>query len=215
MPNVTRNAGIPDSILNSYSTQNNRKSYPAGHFLLIDSEGNRKFPVKDPETGALHCGLIRHAIQRASQFGYAEVKTKAENLYQTHCVSKDKDLSFKVMKEDLQGIVLGIVASPDEPPDQDGHVLTKEAIEEMCWEYNKNFAILKYRHSMGLTKEEAVTLESYIAPCNLMINGHEIKEGAWLMRVQLIDPKLKEQVKDGVIKGLSLGGYIIDSEEIT
>ena len=214
MPNVIRGPGISEVIANAYGTQNSRKNYPAENFLLVDKEGNRKFPFKDPETGAIHSELLRSAIARAGQYKYAEVEEKARKLYDTHCAKKDKDLIFKVAKDEFEGIVLGIVASPDEPPDQAGHVLTKEAIQDMCWEYNKNFAVLKYRHGMGLTKEEAVILESYIAPTEFTINGVVVKEGTWLQRVQLVSEELKQQVKSGFIKGLSLGGYIIEAEEI-
>jgi hypothetical protein len=213
MPNVTKDARISDATRSAYGTQNRRGDYPEGHFLLVEG-GNRKFPYKDPQTGAIDCALLRGAITRAAQYNYPEVEKKAQALYKTHCADKDKDFNFKVLKDEMQGIVLGVVASPDEPPDEAGHVLDKEAIEEMCWEYNKNFAVLKYRHTMGLTKDEAVILESYIAPVAFELNGIKIKEGTWLQRVQLISQELKDQVKSGLIKGLSLGGYIIDSEPI-
>ncbi len=212
MPNVMRGIGISETILSAYGTQGRRKDYPDDNFLLVDKDGNRKFPYRDPETGAIHLQLLRSSIKQAIMFHYKDVEDKATDLYAKHCAEKDKELEFKIIKEEFQGIILGIVASPDEPPDQAGHTLTKEAIQEMCWEYNKNFAILKYRHGMGLTKDEAVILESYIAPCALELEGKKVKEGAWLQRIQLLSDELKSQVKSGILKGLSLGGYIIDSK---
>jgi hypothetical protein len=215
MPNMTKE--MPKHYAEAYGTQTRRKTRPENYFLLVD-EGNRKFPYRDPSTGEISCELLRTAITRAAQYGYKEVEEKAKSLYDIHFKEKQKELRFVVAK-DFQGIVLGIVAEPDAKPDVDGHTISKEAVQSTCWEYNKNFQTIAYRHSQRFTKDEAQLLESYIAPVDFEIEKPDgskgiIKEGTWLMRWEIYSPELKEQVKSGFIKGFSLGGFIEALEPI-
>ncbi len=216
MPNITKE--MPSSFREAYGTQSRRASKPENYFLLVEN-GSKKFPYRDPQTGEISQELLRTAIMRAGQYGYDAIKEKAQSLYDTHCSENRKELRFVVAKE-FEGIVLGIVASPDEEPDSDGHTISKEAIQDACWEYNKNFQTIAYRHANRFIKDEAQLLESYIAPVDFSIvkadgSTQTIKEGTWLMRWQIHSAALKEQVKSGFIKGFSLGGYIDEVEPLS
>ena len=114
--------------------------------------------------------------------------------------------AFKVINKDSEGKqVFGIVLSPD-VKDKDGDSYTKEAIEDACYEFNKDFMNQSYRHTHLLTKNQVSIVESYIAPCDMKLSDVVIKEGTWLMRSVVDDEKLRKEVKEGIIKGFSIGG---------
>ena len=214
MPNVVKGQGVPDGIRKAYLTQKRRRKYPRSYFLKVMPNGDRKFPYRDPKTGNVHCGLLRAAITRAAQYGYHGVEAKARSMYENLCKVKKEFLSEQVelVKEDeFDGIVLGIVSEPG-TIDAHGDEITKEAIEEACWDYNMNSMHAKLSHRFDLGKDDVKVLESYIAPSDFEVKGRTIKEGTWLWRCKIENPKLKKAVKDGTIKGLSLGGYIVEAE---
>jgi hypothetical protein len=217
MPNVIRSLEIPAYIYEAYNTQAKRRPYPDSNFLLVEG-GNKKFPYRDPKTGALHCGLIRAAMSRAGQFKYESVLKKATSLYNNNCKKQEKAMPISLLKEISGEEILGIVASPDEKPDIDGDVFDKEAIKEACHDYNVEFRQIALHHGIRLGLGEAMLLESYTAPSDFTIkNGDKtitVKEGTWLQRWRILNEGLKEEIKQGKLKGLSLGGFVTEREPI-
>jgi len=206
MPNVIRSTTIPEYIYNAYNTQAKRRNYPDSYFLLVDGE-NKKFPYRDPESGAIHCGLLKAAITRAAQYGYDEVENKARSMYERSCKDKEKELTFKLL--DVKGEeVFGVVYSPNEK-DADGDEADAETIMNACYEYNTNYQSLHFRHSFPLSKEQAQLLESYIAPVDFTFNDHVVKAGSWLQRWRVKDADLQRMIREGNIVGFSLGGYVV------
>jgi len=209
MPNVVKDKLIPNYIKEAYLTQKRRKEYPVSYFLLVDSKGNRKFPVRDPKNGNYQYGLVRAAITRAGQYNYPEVEKKAKSILEKY-FKKKKDFSMELISKDKEGKqVFGIVLMPDKE-DGEGDSFSKEAIEDACYKFNKDFMNQSYRHSYYLTKDETSIVESYIAPCDMKIGDREIKEGTWLMRSDIKDEKLRGEVKGGNINGFSIGGFGVE-----
>jgi len=208
MPNVIRSSTIPESIYNAYNTQAKRREHPASYFLLVDSNGNRKFPYRDPSSGAIHCGLLRAAMSRAGQYKYQDVEEKARNIYEKSCKSKEKEFAVKMLETKGEE-VFGIVYAPDEK-DADGDEMDASVIQSACYEYNTFFRNTMYRHKLPLNSDQVVLLESYIAPIDMKVNEVDIKAGSWLQRWQIKDPKLQEQIRNGDIVGFSLGGFVIE-----
>jgi hypothetical protein len=217
MPNVIRSLDIPAYIYEAYNTQAKRRDYPDSYFLLVEG-GNKKFPYRDPKTGALHCGLIKAATGRAGQFKYDAVLKKAQALYNNNCKKNEKEMPISIIKAISGEEILGIVASPEEKPDVDGHIFDKEAIKEACHTYNVEFRQIALHHGVRLGMSEAMLLESYTAPTDLTIKDGDksftVKEGTWLQRWRILDEGLREEVKQGVLKGLSLGGHIYEIEPV-
>lgn len=203
MPNAT----INEIARKSYATQKRRMEYPKDYFLLIDSNGDRKFPVKDPKSGKYDAGLLRVAITRAAQYGYKEVEKKAQSLYEKEFSAK-KDFDLEIIEKDEKtgNEVFGIVLEPNKK-DGEGDSFTKEAIKGGCYQFNKDFLNQSYRHQHFLTKDKVAIIESYVAPIDFKLNDRVIKEGTWLMRSRINDPEIQKDVKNGVIKGFSVGGY--------
>ena len=78
---------IPKSVREVIGSQKKRKKLPASYFFLPKE---RKFPWRDPRTGKPRCDLIKAAIVRAEQHGYAEVARKARSLLQKYCKGGSK-----------------------------------------------------------------------------------------------------------------------------
>lgn len=209
MPNVIRTTTIPSYIYDAYNTQAKRREFPASYFLLNDENGNKKFPYRDPKTGAIHCGLLRAAISRAGQYKYQDVEERARSLYEKSCKNKEKELGVKLLE--LKGEeVFGVVYAPNEK-DADGDEMEADVIAAACYEYNTFFRNTLYRHKFPLTQDQVVLLESYIAPTDMKVNELEIKAGSWLQRWQIKDPSLQDQIRRGEIVGFSLGGFVLEA----
>ena len=209
MPNVSKDKLIPDYINEAYLTQKRRKEFPANYFLWVSPEGERKFPVKDPKTGNYHYGLVRAALTRSAQYHYAEVEKKAKAIFEKYFKQK-KDIGLTVISKDVEGKeIFGIVLVPEEK-DGDKDSYFKEAIREACYEFNKDFMNQSYRHNHLLTKNQVSIIESYIAPCEIKIGEEVIKEGTWLMRSSIDDEELRKEVREGKIKGFSIGGFGVE-----
>lgn len=209
MPNVSKGGLIPDYIREAYLTQKRRRQYPASYFLLVTPDGDRKFPVKDPRTGEYHYGLVRAAITRASQYHYPRIAEKARAILEKY-FQKKKDAELEVIEKDSEGReVFGIVLVP-ERKDKDGDSYTKEAVREACYTFNRNFMNVSYRHNHLLRKDQVSVVESYVAPCEMKIGEAVVKEGTWLMRCLIEDEGLRKDVKEGKIKGFSIGGFGVE-----
>jgi len=212
MPNVIKGK-ITDKIRSAYLTQKRRKEFPSSYFLL---PSERKFPYKDPETGAIHCGLTRAAITRAGQYKYQAVKEKAQAIYEKNCkkeVKKDlkeeiEEKPFTLLEKEPEGKeVFGAVLVPGQT-DMDGHTFTEEEVRSACYTFNTCFAQAGYRHIFLLSNGEAKILESYILPTDLKLEDREWAKGTWMLRAEVIDPDLQKKVREGDLIGWSIGGVL-------
>ena len=221
MPNVIKGK-VSKSIREAYLTQRRRRAYPYDYFLLVEDDGTRKFPYREPESGKLHCGLLRAAITRAAQYGYGWVEDVARSKYKKYCKTKKEfddepgkefkeEHQLRIIKEgssdDFKGFVTGIVAEPD-TEDAHGDVLTKDAIREAAYKYLENFQNIKYRHGRVLTKDQVALVESYVAPVDMAFGEEVVKEGSWLQTLHVKDEKLRKEIQEEKITGFSLGGWV-------
>ena len=214
MPNVVKRE-VSETIHSKYRTQHRRREYPKSYFLLVTPEGERKFPYKDPDTGAIHCGLLRGAITRAARYGYKEVESKAQDIYNRNC-KKQKDAppegspeeerkgKVEVMRKD-EHEVFGPVLVPEQK-DSDGDVFSADEIRNLCYDFNTNFGKMGYRHLFLLKDGEAEVLESYCLPTDMEVGDRTFPEGTWMLRARPKDAELVRQIKDGEIVGWSVGG---------
>ena len=49
-------------------------------------------------------------------------------------------------------------------------------------------------------------VESYIAPCDLIINGRKVAKGTWLLACRVVDDEIWAQIKAGQYTGWSISG---------
>ena len=100
-----------------------------------------------------------------------------------------------------KGIVYGVVYSPDDV-DLQGEWATAEDIEEAAHEYLVKSRQTRRQHG-DVSDDEVV--ESYVAPCDLRLNGEDVKKGAWVV-VMKLGTKSRDLVKNGKMTGFSMGG---------
>lgn len=124
---------------------------------------------------------------------------------QTTSLIKAKDNQLK------QGLYVVLV--PD-VPDAHGDVFTKEAIRKACHSFNQHNPPSNLFHVMNT--DSFSTLESFIAPVDMDIDGEVIKEGSWLQKYQFSDALWDEVLADK-FSGVSIsasGTYIEEEIEV-
>jgi len=95
-----------------------------------------------------------------------------------------------------------IVMVPDEV-DLHGDITSEEDVRKACHNFNKFCRQPNLYHIAKTTSFEFV--ENYICPCDMNVNGYEIKKGTWLCTIQCLSDSLWELVKSGYINGVSIG----------
>lgn len=101
--------------------------------------------------------------------------------------------------------VLGVVLEP-ETVDGQGDVYSADEIRRTAWEYMANFRNVGLMHK-GLVNGKVRLVESWIAPCDVTVDGTAIKAGSWLMGLHVVDDAIWQDVKTGKLTGLSIGGF--------
>jgi hypothetical protein len=118
---------------------------------------------------------------------------------------------IEIKKSDEEGVVYGIVYSPDEV-DTDGDYATADEIKKAAYSFmkNKNTANVDKDHSFDIEK-------AYIAQSWIIKSGDatfpDEKEGSWAVAIQLEDDALIKSVKDGEIAGISMAGTAMKKED--
>jgi SAM-dependent methyltransferase len=116
--------------------------------------------------------------------------------------SDSKGIQILKVNQEKQ-IVYGIVLSPGEI-DLQGDIVSEEEIEKCCHKFMLESQKIFFQHLMPAS---AKVVESYIAPQDLTLGSGQVKKGAWVMAVKVLDSEIWESVKKGKITGFSIGGY--------
>ena len=108
-----------------------------------------------------------------------------------------------IQKSDEKQIVLGIVLVPDKK-DAHGDTMTTEDIEQTAHNYLVQARTIGLMHKV---KAPAVLVESFIAPVDMQIGDKKVNKGSWLVAVKVLDSQLWNDIKSGVFKAFSVGGW--------
>jgi hypothetical protein len=121
-------------------------------------------------------------------------------------------------ENELQGLKLPVIKSLDEELMQVTYVAMQEGVDAhgdytSAEEVRKakesfNRALLKQNMSnlYHIAKTDAFSvIESYLMPCDSVLNGHFIAKGTWLATLQVHNPELWAMVKKQEVVGLSIG----------
>lgn len=126
------------------------------------------------------------------------------------CAETTKDISLSVdilkARQDKQ-LVTGIVLVP-ETVDGQGDIYSAEVIEEAAHAFLANYnskTTLGFQHKEFKANRFAL-VESWIAPMDLVIGTQAIKAGSWIITVKVLLSADWKLIKDGKIKGFSIGG---------
>jgi hypothetical protein len=91
--------------------------------------------------------------------------------------------------------------------DLHGDFTSEEEVRKAKESFNKSLQNCYLFHSVPTTTFSVI--ESYLAPTDLVLNGHFVQKGTWLMTLQVHDDALWEQIVDGRINGISIGAMAI------
>jgi hypothetical protein len=118
----------------------------------------------------------------------------------------------RIIKADTDShFVTGIVYEPM-VEDTDGNYMTEEEITKAAYWFAKNGNKVDLQHCFRKC-EGAAVVESYVAKCDMEIEGQKIKKGTWLMTMEISDDSVWDSIQKGDITGFSMGGMGVYSEE--
>lgn len=111
----------------------------------------------------------------------------------------------RIIKSDAKShYVTGIVYEPM-VEDTDGNYMTEEEITKAAHWFMKNSGEADIQHCFQ--KAEGVdVVESYVAKCDMEIEGQPIQKGTWLMTMEVTDADIWDSIEKGDITGFSMGG---------
>lgn len=112
--------------------------------------------------------------------------------------------------DDVEGIVYGIVYSPDEI-DAHEEFTDKAEIKKACYGYMKNGMQLNVDRNHDEKPAGAFVAESWITKANDSLFSDE-PEGSWAVGIKLEDDALKQAVEKGEIAGISMAGTAIKED---
>jgi len=118
-----------------------------------------------------------------------------------------KELEVEIIhKADEKQVAYGVILRPN-IPDGDGDLYDEEAVQEAAWKYMANTGgTADWLHQEELGKEQAVMVESFIAPTDFDWGGFQVKIGDWVGGMWVRDKKMWGAVKKGEISAFSIRG---------
>lgn len=151
-------------------------------------EGGKKYPASLPGSGL-------KPLTEEPRKSEPEGEDKVVKLY------------AEVMKaNEEEKTVTGVVLEPetvDAQLDIYSAKVIRDAAEGFLARYNRATK-LGLQHKKFNRKFEL--LQSFIAPSDFVLGGKIIKAGSWVMKVRVLDAAIWKLVKEGKIKGFSIGG---------
>ena len=149
------------------------------------------------------------AISNA-KISFVSLVDKAANL-KTFLITKAEDgkARFQTFTQILEKNVeshylIGIVYEPN-TEDAHGNYMTADEIKKAADWYEANGKNVDVQHSFKPT-DGAKVVKSWIAKSGEVIGGVDIKEGTWLIKMEITDEKIWKAIEDGEITGFSMGG---------
>lgn len=107
-----------------------------------------------------------------------------------------------IQADQAKRVVVAIVQEP-EVPTLNGHIYSAEVIQTAAWEFLARYGTVGYMHRDFDGNGEVV--ESWVAPADMVINQRMVPKGSWVIAMR-ISPERFQEVLDGKITGVSLGG---------
>lgn len=152
-----------------------------------------------------------------AKIGFVSLVDKAANK-KTFLITKADDGSAtfttygRILKTDTENhFVTGIVYEPM-VEDSQGNYMTEAEITKAAHWFMKNGGDVDLQHCFKKC-DGADVVESYIAKCDMEIEGQEVKKGTWVMTMEITDANVWKSIQKGEITGFSMGGAGVYSEE--
>jgi hypothetical protein len=117
----------------------------------------------------------------------------------------------RILKADADShFVTGIVYEPM-VEDSQGNYMTEDEITKAAYWFAKNGNQVDLQHCFQKC-EGASVVESYVAKCDMEIEGEPIRKGTWLMTMEISDSDVWDSIQKGEITGFSMGGFGVYSD---
>ena len=128
-----------------------------------------------------------------------------DNAGENNNVTYDADI-FKADEE--KHVVYGVAypVFPEGQADTQNDYILPEEIERMAWDFMIKSRTMDYQHKFPIDQSKAIPVESYIAPCDLEINGYRVAKGSWIVATKIFDDNLWNEIKKGHISSYSIRG---------
>lgn len=68
----------------------------------------------------------------------------------------------------------------------------------------------KFMHMLDLNSDDLSIVESFVAPVDMVLEGSFVKKGTWMMGIIVHNDKLWQHIKDGNLRGFSIGAVVND-----
>ena len=121
-----------------------------------------------------------------------------------------KQIAF-IEKRAEEQFVLGVVLEPNDgedgnPLDPDTHndIYSVDEVRGAAHRWLADYRHTGLMHTFDVSDSVEV-VESYLAPMDLEIEGQAVRKGTWLLGLKILDLALWQEIKDGVLNGLSAG----------
>jgi hypothetical protein len=152
----------------------------------------------------------RYVMKRAETGGWLFTKPTDQS-FDSEALQPEIDVTWDaeiIKRVDEKRTVVGVVLKPGTTDAQGDLIRTAEVVEEAAERFLVNLiagkAKIGVQHS-DFTRSILV-LQSFIAPAPMTINDQLVPEGAWVMKVKVLDEQTWIRVKNGEIRGFSIGG---------
>jgi hypothetical protein len=104
-----------------------------------------------------------------------------------------------------QRYILGIVLKPSPSVDAQFDTYDADEIAKSAHRWMEDYRNIDLQHKV-LVNGHLRPVESYIAPCDLIINGRKVAKGTWLLACRVVDDEIWAQIKAGQYTGWSISG---------
>lgn len=172
-------------------------------------------PKKKMPDGGPTAGTIAWLLWGGSAgLAFARRVLKQEDILKSYI----KDITdTEVDSEDiLPGIKLPVTKAVDEELKQVTYVAMIPDHTDLHGDYTSETEVRKAKESFNKSMMRANlfhmvmtdtfdVIESYLAPCDMVLNDQFVKKSTWLMTLQVHDDTLWQMIKDDEVTGISIG----------
>lgn len=105
--------------------------------------------------------------------------------------------------------VLGVVLEPlkeMKSKDSQDDTYSAEEVRKACHFYMENYRNIGKQHT-EIINGDVLILENWIARSDFVENGEKVYKGTWCQGLRICKAELWQDIKDGKITGLSIGGW--------
>jgi Putative phage serine protease XkdF len=121
----------------------------------------------------------------------------------THKADDSTEGAMPVIKSVDQELMQVTYVAMQAGIDAHGDLTTSDEVRKAKESFNKSLQRANLFHQQ-MTDTFSI-IESYLAPCDMVLSEHFIAKGTWLVSLQVYDPTIWDMIKSGDIVGLSIG----------